>query len=779
MKLGSWCNTSAAPATVIGSGRTGCLLSQPLRNAREGVRTGMLTHPTVSPETGLPPAIVANAVGFRAGFCHGRCMIPAFSDPLIAANATCFLCGKARGGAVPAPYRCRREFAQEWSGMNVFFRRSVGAGLVLTGMAWASAWASESLSPVDITASALNAAEVTPESSVTQVRVIEREEFAGRITSLADTLSESGHVQIRRTGGLGSASTLSIRGATSQQVQVLLDGMLLNDPVSGYADISRVSLHDIGRIQIYPGGAPARYAHAGIGGVLVLETRDAGDDTGTDITLGGGSFDTRRAALSTQLRHGRWQHAFALNHQASDNDFRYRNQAPWFNPNDGRYTRRRNAYVDQYEASLKSGLFIDAHRQLHSLLQWQDSEQGVPTIQNWAANDTALSTDARRLQLSYRDSSWAAGTVHSQHRLLWAMTNEQYGNRGGHVGTGSQDTRTHTQQIGMAHTLSWLLGPHTLSAALDLSHYDYQQRDVLGTRQRDTRQRLQTSSALSHEWHSDTGRWATQTVLRHFMTGDDSDEVGNTGTLTRTQQHADYTGWQLALTRHVGHHWQWQGSVARQVRIPSLREQYGQEGLLVGNPDLNAEEALNLDLTLRTDQRWGHFEITGYYRDLSPSMVALYDSRGVGRYTNLEARVAGAETTLHLTPTDHWQLTLSATAQDSENRSDAVQYSQDKKLPGIYHHALLVRSRWQIASFHASVSWHQEGELYYDAANLLEADTRRQLNARLGWEGVLVGTQRSRLTLDLRNLTDTQYQDFTRFPGPGRSWLLAFTHHFE
>ena len=62
-----------------------------------------------------------------------------------------------------------------------------------------------SLAPVIVSEAPRNAAAtLTPEDETGMVRVIEREAFANRITTLADTLATQTGVQVRRLGGLGS-----------------------------------------------------------------------------------------------------------------------------------------------------------------------------------------------------------------------------------------------------------------------------------------------------------------------------------------------------------------------------------------------------------------------------------------------------------------------------------------------------------------------------------------------------------------------------------------------
>jgi len=60
--------------------------------------------------------------------------------------------------------------------------------------------------------------------------------------NLATTLDAATGVNVRRYGGLGSFSTVSIRGSTSEQVQIFIDGVPLSSAVGGGIDLSCISL---------------------------------------------------------------------------------------------------------------------------------------------------------------------------------------------------------------------------------------------------------------------------------------------------------------------------------------------------------------------------------------------------------------------------------------------------------------------------------------------------------------------------------------------------------
>lgn len=622
------------------------------------------------------------------------------------------------------------------------------------------------------------AATLDPAKATAPVRVVPRSEFENRTANLADVLSEQTGVQIRQSGGLGSYSSVSLRGSTAQQVQVVVDGMLLNDPVTGGVDMGKLGLHDVSRIQVYPNGAPAQFAQAGIGGVVVLETLGKDIEGSTRLNLGAGSFATYKMGLFDSGSHEDVYYWLSLDRQSSDNDFEYPNSRNWFNPNDGANTRRRNAEYEQDAVSTKLGWEINNTSKLDALIQYNDNEQNVPSIQNWRNNKAFLTNETLRTQLHYQQQGWMNGKIHSSHRLIWSDTSERYNNATGLVGLGTTDVFTDTDQLGMVNTLTWLLGNHTVSATADVAHYNYQQHDKLGSELPDERERLQIAAAFSHQWLSSNSRWRSQVSLRQYRVDDDSDETLGNGTITKTSNTNRYNSWQLGLSHYFADNWEISAGLARQVRVPTLQELYGQQGLFVGNTDLQAEESLNYEITLRTDQGWGHVELTGFYRDLDPAVSAIYDARGVGRYTNLSAHIYGAEVDASWRIYHWWNVYANATLQESENTDNSVSDRYEHRLPGIYHESFVAGSRWHIRPFRFDISYSYDDKLYYDAANRLTADTRTLVNASASWTKVWANRSESDIALELRNITNEVYQDFSRFPGPGRGWFVNMKHRF-
>ena len=648
------------------------------------------------------------------------------------------------------------------------------AGICASGATLA---ADNVLAPVEIIARPLNAAaDIEPEDSTGPVRVVHRDAFENRITTLADTLSDQTGVQIRQSGGLGSQAAVSVRGSSGKQVQVFLDGMLLNDPLYGGVDLSLFSLHDVGRIQVYPGNPPARIAQAGAGGVILMESLGADTEAQTRINLGAGSFGTQRQGIFNSGTHGRFHYWLSANRQAADNDFRYPNESDWYNPTDGNTTQRRNADIEQYDASFSAGYDIDPSRRLSLLTQWTDKDQGIPAIQNWRNNRARLATQTRRAQLHFRDQHWRDGTLHSNHRLTFSSIDESYQDLIGRVGTGRYDVRTDTTHVGLNNTASWLLDTHQLTASVDLAHYDQDQTDRLSLDPEAHRERLLIASALSHEWLSTDMRWRTQAVVRRTDLIDKATEAMPDGSMDDSRYRTDYNGWQLGARHQLFTPLEVYANVSRQVRVPTLLERFGQQGLFIGNRNLVAEEALNYEAGSRLTFTRGHLELTGFLRDLDPAIVTIFDARGVGRHVNVAAEFRGLELDARYALTPRWALSGNATVQDSENVSRDILTFTGKRVPGVYHRSATLRSTWQWQPFQFELAWHFDDELYYDAANNLPAETRETLDARLSWTRTWPTHGETRLDLSVNNLTDEHYQDFNRFPGTGRAWFLTLQH---
>ena len=111
----------------------------------------------------------------------------------------------------------------------------------------------------------------------------------------------------------GTNQSVFMRGANSNQVAVLIDGMRITDPSSPNAaiDLSEISLTNVERIEVIRGAHSTMFGSAAIGGVINLITKkDAGHGLHGDASWQGGSFgkktwsSTENINLAYGVRNG-------------------------------------------------------------------------------------------------------------------------------------------------------------------------------------------------------------------------------------------------------------------------------------------------------------------------------------------------------------------------------------------------------------------------------------------------------------------------------------------
>jgi len=98
-------------------------------------------------------------------------------------------------------------------------------------------------------------------------------------------------VQVSPVGGLGSVQTAQIRGATTEQNLLLIDGR----PVGGIAfggsqDMTEIPVEAIDRIEVVRGGVSALYGPNAMGGVLDVITRRGSEKATADAEYDYGSY---------------------------------------------------------------------------------------------------------------------------------------------------------------------------------------------------------------------------------------------------------------------------------------------------------------------------------------------------------------------------------------------------------------------------------------------------------------------------------------------------------
>ncbi len=112
-------------------------------------------------------------------------------------------------------------------------------------------------------------------------------------TSLVDLLQQKRGIEITANGGPGTVSSVFIRGATSQQSIVLIDGVRIGSSTLGGATWENIPLSQIDHIEIVYGPLSSLYGADAMGGVVQIFTKKGDGAAHPSVMLGYGSYNTR------------------------------------------------------------------------------------------------------------------------------------------------------------------------------------------------------------------------------------------------------------------------------------------------------------------------------------------------------------------------------------------------------------------------------------------------------------------------------------------------------
>ena len=128
------------------------------------------------------------------------------------------------------------------------------------------------------------------------------------VKSIDELLRYLPGVEVAARGPMGVQGDLVIRGSTFSQVLVLVDGMRVNDPLTGhFSTYIPVSLAEISRIEVLKGPASATYGADAVGGVVHIITKTFENEPATQTVsgrIGAGAHGLRAADVGAYASSG-------------------------------------------------------------------------------------------------------------------------------------------------------------------------------------------------------------------------------------------------------------------------------------------------------------------------------------------------------------------------------------------------------------------------------------------------------------------------------------------
>ena len=618
--------------------------------------------------------------------------------------------------------------------------------LVLALMAPRAAHAQEPkrVDPVVVTATPV---ETPAEQLGASVSVVNGEDFQTyHYPTVDEALRSVPGVEIRRSGAYGKTTSVTIRGANANQVQVLVDGLRVKSPTLGQVDLSDISPDLIERIEVIRGAQSTLYGADAIGGVINIITRKGkGGPFQATVQQEVGNYDT---LVSRATVYGAWKilnYALSASHFESNGQFQ-------------------NDETDANAISARIGATLPWNSTLDFVFRYNKNDIGVP-VKGVFPGPQPINPIINRNARSQSETTIFSLEGKTRPVEWWETRGRlaRYENSAGFqdpVDPGVDfDFATFSQVNVERREAEWVnsffIGKWSTSS-VGLEH-----RREIGESHNTFRAVSETQSVFFEQ--------QLRFFERLFLTGGFRVEDNSVFGTTTTER-----GSLAFLIKETGT--RLRGSAGTGFRAPTFNDLFFPG---FGNPDLQPEKSLSYDFGV--DQklwnnriRLGLTYFQNNFRNLIACCTPLPTAPFGGPFNVGRARSAGIEFTSEVDVLPNLIASLNYTYTDSEN------LATDRPLPREPRHRWNIGLTWEPISklslftqVHVvSEQFEQFGEVYNSGYTRVDVGGTWRILERTGW------LQKLELTARIQNLLNEGYAEVRGFPALGVNALVGLRASF-
>ena len=610
-------------------------------------------------------------------------------------------------------------------------------------------------------------APLTKSQAARMVTVLDRAEIAqAPVHSVNDLLKFAIGVDVRQRGPIGAQTDISIRGGTSEQIIILLNGINICDPQTGHNVMDLpVDLSDIVRIEVIEGPAGRIYGTSSLVGAINIVTRS--QETGVrrqEITLHteGGSYGYANIGgrYSTDSRlptPDSFHHSLSANYSRSDGWSR--SKAGKLNTD---YSGTKGFYQGQYE---------DETMRLNWHLGIADKGWGSSTFwasPKWQADEQYEHTTK---WFSAIQGHTKQGPLHLSASLYWNQNRDRYeGYRGQAEKMKYNYNRTDVYGVSAGAYFDWQAGRTAFGAEL-------RNEDLVSGNLGEPLSQTHHIKGTDRDYTLGVNRTNISGYLEHNILLDQVTISAGLVAVKNTWSNMNMTVYPgIDVSYRPTPHWKLHASYNTSLRMPSFTEMYYKLQGYCADPHLKPEEmqaieiGVNGDWYLRTGSRltvnsafWYHHgsNMIDWIMDTSKGSEAEWQSVN---HTAINSIGFEASASIYV---PLFTISYAFIHQDKQQEANLVsQYALE-----YLRHKLVAKAQMQMTkrlSLGVNLRWQDRVGSYTDFDGMShDYEPYALIDTRLTW------TQTKwKAFLEANNLFDTSYRDYGLVEQPGR-WLIA------
>lgn len=388
-------------------------------------------------------------------------------------------------------------------------------------------------------------------------------------SNLSDVLSENTNIFIK-SYGMGGTSTPAFRGTLAGHTLIDWNGININSPMLGQADLSLIPAGLIDDIHIYFGGASMSLNNGGIGGTINLETKPVWTkETLISLNYGEGSFGRYTGLARLKTGNEKFQTVTKGYFQNAENNFRYLNTESGPDPV---WQTRTNSQVRQ-RGFIQEFYVRNSNNNASARIWYQSADRNLPSSLLTPSNTGERQFDeALRTMLNWDASR---GKTDFSFTGAWMLTTLNYFNR-----LASIDSKNQSQTLTLKGSIERPVSEYLkLKIVLDEEAYLVKSNNYSDNKTRNTAS-LSTLIDIRKE------RFGSTILLREILD-------------KNTLLIPDFSvGAQFRLV--IEREYYLKASISRNSKIPSMNDIYWVPG---GNPGLKNEYAIIYETSYEMNQR--------------------------------------------------------------------------------------------------------------------------------------------------------------------------------
>ena len=600
-------------------------------------------------------------------------------------------------------------------------------------------------------------APLTKSQAAKMVTVLDRAEIQqAPVQSINDLLKYAIGVDVRQRGPLGAQTDISIRGGTSEQIILLLNGINICDPQTGHNAMDLpIDLSEIVRIEVLEGPAGRIYGSSSLVGAVNIVTNVSRSEEcrgRNEITLHaeGGSYGYGNIGA----KYSSINNSVSINYSRSDG-----------------YSRSKGGSLNTDFSGSKAfyqGQYDDEQIKLRWHLGLADKGWGSSTFwasPKWQADDQYEHTT--KLYSAIQGET-KQGWLHMSGNLYWNQNRDRYeGYRNQPEKLPFNYNRTDVYGVSLSSYFDWTAGRTAFGAEL-------RNEDLVSGNLGEPLSQTHHIKGTDRDYTLGVNRTNISGYMEHNILLKDITLSAGLVAVKNTWSNMNmtiYPGIDISYRPHP--RWTLHASYNTSLRMPSFTEMYYKLQGYSADPHLKPEEmqaleaGLNLQCSMFNLQcsLWHHHgkNMIDWIMDTSKGDEAVWQSVN---HTTINS--IGFETSAKLSVlSSQFSVSYSFIHQDKKQEEGivsqyALEYLRHKLVANV--HVPLTKA----LSLGVNFRWQDRVGSYTDfEGNVCDYAPYALVDTRLTWQ-----QPTWKIYLEANNLFDTSYHDYGLVPQPGR-WIIG------